>query len=127
MVIKSIMQRFWQTAFQRLCLKSCLLRDSKVYFDLDSPAWTCSLKARGIIIVILAYRVLYSKYQQLLAISPQQASLCNGNRHTNSNGIIHRSNNTPYRDPNKRRENAYKPKRKRSKGSKKKNSTSGYT
>jgi hypothetical protein len=72
----------------------------------------------------LAHRVLYSKYLIIgdPIITGKSAYL--GAVHITNNAMS-RSDNDVYRDPNKRGDRSYKPKRKKNKGQKKANSTKG--
>jgi hypothetical protein len=118
MVIKSILQRFWLVAIN--------LIHKKVNFDLLQ-----SLASLYPFLWNLQNNDIYiSLWGTLLQISIIGDSITTGkSAHL---GAVHitddamsRSGNNVYRDPNKRRDRSYKPKRKKNKGRKKANSSKG--
>jgi hypothetical protein len=127
MVIKSILQRFWLAAIQQWlpCRQINLIR-KKVNFDL-LQSWASLHPFLG---NLQNNNIYISPWGTLLQISIIGDSITTGkSAHL---GTVHitddamsRSDNNVYRDPNKRGDRSYKPKRKKNKGRKKANSTKG--
>ena len=126
-MIKSILRRFWLVAIQQwLPCRQINLIHKKVNFDLLR-----SLASLHPFLENLQNNDIYiSPWGTLLQISIIGDSITTGkSAHL---GAVHitddamfRSGNNVYRDPNKRRDRSYKPKRKKNKGRKKANSTKG--
>ena len=127
MVIKSTLQRFWLVAIQQWlpCRQINLIR-KKVNFDL-LQSWASLYPFLG---NLQNNDIYISPWGTLLQISIIGDSITTGKSvHLKAvyitDDAMFRSDNNVYRDPNKRGDRSYKPKRKKNKDKNKANSTKG--